>query len=270
MELNNTHTQSIGIFDSGIGGLTVAHQINSLLPNEKILYFGDTKHVPYGDKSSEAIVRFSEKITHFLLEQKCKMVVVACNTASAIAFNQVKNIVKNKAIAVNVIDPIVGFTCQSGAKSVGIIGTKNTISSNIYAKKISILNHFIETKSLASPLLVPMIEEGFYQNNISKTIIFNYLSRKELANIDHLILGCTHYPLIEEEIKKFYGDKVIVINSAKIISKHIESILLESNLLNTSVASPKHEFYVSDFTDSFEQSAQCFFGEHVHLKEIFL
>ena len=270
MESNNTHTQAIGVFDSGIGGLTVAHQINSLLPNEKILYFGDTKHVPYGDKSSEAIVRFSEKITHFLVEQKCKMIVVACNTASAIAFNQVKSLVKNKAIAVNVIDPIVEFTCRSGAKSVGIIGTKNTISSNIYAKKIHLLNQVIETKSLASPLLVPMIEEGFYQNNISQMIISNYLKRKELANIDHLILACTHYPLIEEEITKFYGDKVHVINSAKIVSSHIKSILRKSNLLNTSLTYPKHEFYVSDFTNSFEKSAEFFFGEHLHLKEILL
>jgi glutamate racemase len=270
LESNKTNTQAIGIFDSGIGGLTVAHQINTLLPNEKILYFGDTKHVPYGEKSSDAIVQFSERISYFLLEQKCKMIVVACNTASALAFTQVENIVRNKAICINVIDPTVEFTCRSRAKSVGIIGTKNTILSNIYAKKIRLLNSELETKSLPSPLLVPMIEEGFYQNNISKTIISNYLKRKELANIDHLILGCTHYPLIEDEINQFYGNKVQVINSGKIVSKHIESILIRSKLLNSSLSNPKHEFYVSDFTDSFEKSAEYFFGKHLHLKEISL
>ncbi len=262
--------QPIGIFDSGIGGLTVAHQINKLLPNEKILYFGDTKHLPYGDKSSEAIVRFCEIICHFLLDRKCKMIVVACNTASALAFTQIKNIVKNKAIVVNVIDPIVEFTCKSSAKSVGIIGTKNTISSNIYSKKILHLNPFLKTKSLATPLLVPMIEEGFYQNNISQSIISNYLESKELNDIDQLILGCTHYPLVEDEITEFYGKDVNVVNSAKIVSKFIESKLLKLNLLDSSLARTKHEFYVSDYTESFEQSAKYFFGKSIRLKKISL
>ena len=115
---------AIGIFDSGIGGLTVGHQITKLIPNERIVYFGDTKHLPYGDKSPDSIVRFSKDISSFLLRQKCKMIVVACNTASAIAFNAVKEITKEKAITVNVIDPVVDYTCKSKTKAVGIIGTK--------------------------------------------------------------------------------------------------------------------------------------------------
>jgi len=259
---------AIGIFDSGIGGLTVGHQIAKLMPQERIVYFGDTKHLPYGDKSPEAIIRFSKRITQFLLEQNCKMIVIACNTASALAFEHVKNLCKDKAIAINVIDPVVKFTAYSKAKSVGIIGTKNTILSDVYAKKIQSLNTDITTSSIATPLLVPMIEEGFYQHKISETILSNYLERKELIDIDHLILGCTHYPLIEEEIKQYYKGKVELINSARIVSKHVKNALMEVNLLNDdSHTTAKHQFHLSDYTSSFEQSAQHFFGEKISLLE---
>ena len=259
-------TSAIGIFDSGIGGLTVGHQITKLMPNERIIYFGDTKHLPYGDKSRDAITHYSKNITDFLLQQKCKMVVIACNTASALAFNTVEELCKDRAIAVNVIDPVIDFTFESKAQSVGIIGTKNTISSDVYASKIKANQPELKTKSLATPLLVPMIEEGFYQSKISNTILSNYLEREELLDIDHLILGCTHYPLIEEEIKQYYKGSVEIVNSAKIVSKYIKNKLTETNLLNQS--EPKaHEFHVSDYTDSFEQSAQYFFGKRINLKE---
>jgi len=260
-------TNAIGIFDSGIGGLTVGHQITKLMPNERILYYGDTKHLPYGDKSPDSIVHFSKKISSFLLRQKCKMIVIACNTASAIAFNTVRNISKDKAIAVNVIDPVVDYTCKSKTKTVGIIGTKNTIQSKVYATKIHSNQPQIITKSLATPLLVPMIEEGFYKNKISNTIISNYLEREELKGIDHLILGCTHYPLIEDEIKQYYDRNVKIINSAKIVSKYIRKKLTEANLLNDQIINQKQEFHVSDYTESFEQSAQYFFGKRINLKE---
>ena len=261
-------TNPIGIFDSGIGGLTVGHQIAKLMPQERIIYFGDTKHLPYGDKSPESIIRFSENISRFLLEQNWKMIVIACNTASALAFDAVKKLCSDHAIAINVIDPVVQFTARSKAKSVGIIGTKNTILSDVYAKKIQSQNKAITTHSLATPLLVPMIEEGFYQNNISHTILTNYLEREELASIDHLILGCTHYPLIEEEIKQYYKEDVEVINSARIVSKHIKETLQNANLLNDETNNPsKHQFHLSDYTSSFEQSAQHFFGEKISLRE---
>lgn len=260
-------TSAIGIFDSGIGGLTVGNQISKLIPNEQIIYFGDTKHLPYGDKSAEAIIRYTKNITSFLLKKKCKMIVVACNTASAIAFDAVEKISKGQAIAINVIDPVVDYTCKSKTRAVGIIGTKNTILSKVYATKIKNTQPKIITKSLATPLLVPMIEEGFYKNKISNTILSNYLEKKELQNIDHLILGCTHYPLIEEEIKQYYYGQVKIINSAKIVSKYIRKKLAESNLLNDQITSQKQEFHVSDYTKSFEQSAQHFFGKRINLKE---
>lgn len=258
---------AIGIFDSGIGGLTVGNQIAKLMPNEQIIYFGDTKHLPYGDKSKDAIIHYSKNITNFLLNKRCKMIVVACNTASALAFEAVQELCHQKAIAVNVIDPVIDFTSTSKAHSVGIIGTKNTITSSVYASKINRQCPGVKTKSLATPLLVPMIEEGFYQNKISNTILSNYLEKIELKDIDHLILGCTHYPLIEDEIKQYYKGGVEIVNSAKIVSKYIEKKLSAANLLNQSASILPHEFHVSDFTDSFEQSAQHFFGERINLKE---
>ena len=263
-------TNPIGVFDSGIGGLTVGHQITKLMPNERLVYFGDTKHLPYGDKSAEAIKRFSKSITQFLIKQECKMVVIACNTASALAFEEVESICNKLAIPLNVIDPIVKYTGESSAKSVGIIGTKNTINSQVYSNKITQKNSDINTFSLATPLLVPMIEEGFYNHKISSTIIANYLGDENLKNIDHLILGCTHYPLIEDDIQQYYGEQVQIINSAKIVSQFVKKCLSEKYLLAEKPAEKAHQFFVSDYTDSFEQSAQHFFGEKIRLIEVTL
>tara|TARA_B110000977_G_C11011029_1_gene467691 strand:- start:285 stop:1085 length:801 start_codon:yes stop_codon:yes gene_type:complete len=261
-------TNPIGIFDSGIGGLTVGHQIAKLMPNERIVYFGDTQHLPYGDKSADAIKSYSKNITKFLIEQKCKMVVIACNTASALAFKEVKDCCKDLAIALNVIDPVVDYTSKSTAKKVGIIGTKNTITSNVYASKLKEKNENICSTSLATPLLVPMIEEGFYKHKISSTIIANYLENELLKDIDHLILGCTHYPLIEEEIIQYYSAKVQIISSAKIVSQFVQKTLNERDLLAVEKATKPHTFFVSDYTDSFEKSAQYFFGERISLTEV--
>ena len=261
-------TNPIGIFDSGIGGLTVGHQITKLMPNERIVYFGDTQHLPYGDKSADAIKSYSKNITKFLIEQECKMVVIACNTASALAYKEVKDCCENLAIPLNVIDPVVNYTCSTKTKKVGIIGTKNTVSSNVYALKIEELNIEISANSLATPLLVPMIEEGFYKNKISNSIIANYLGNATLKNIDHLILGCTHYPPIEDEIRQYYGGAVEIINSAKIVSQFVKKSLQETNLLASEPCQVSHKFFVSDYTDSFEQSAHYFFGERINLVEV--
>lgn len=260
-------SKSIGIFDSGIGGLTVANEIAKLLPSEDIIYYGDSKHLPYGDKSEEAILQFSKNITSFLLDQECKIIVIACNTASAIAFETVQNTCNNKAIAINVIDPVVAHTINSNAKKIGIIGTKNTINSKVYSNKIHLGNQNIKTASLATPLLVPMIEEGFYQNKISETILDNYLGNELLKGIDHLILGCTHYPLIEKDIKLYYRNNIKVINSAKIVAKSVQETLSKRGLNNRTANVSKKKFYVSDYTKSFELSAKHFFGEVINLEE---
>ena len=256
----------IGIFDSGIGGLTVAKAIRSVLPNESLLYFGDTKHLPYGEKSAHAIQEFSKNIALFLKQKNCKMIVIACNTASSVAYKTIKNECQNIEI-INVIDPIVKrITTYNDTFTVGVIGTKRTINSDIYPQKIKSINQNIRVKSLATPLLAAMIEEGFFNDKISQAIVHNYLKDPALEAIDKLILACTHYPLIQDVIRSFYPHEIDIIDSASHVAFHIKEVLSNKQLLATQ--SHKHRFYVSDYTHSFEKSAKFFFGEDIHLEEI--
>ncbi|MES2618143.1 MAG: glutamate racemase [Bacteroidota bacterium] len=258
----------IGIFDSGVGGLTVAKAITELLPNENIVYFGDTAHMPYGEKSPHAIKSYAEKITEFLINHPCKLIVIACNSASVTAFKQVQKALPDKSFVINVIDPVVNHLVAEDKHSViGLIGTKRTVSSAVYKKKFEKANPEITLKSLATPLLAPMIEEGFFNNKISKTIVHSYLSNPHLTNIDAIILACTHYPLIMSEISSFYKGKIDIINSAEIVSLAVRQFLGQQQLLNTSNKQPKHQFFVSDYTESFEQTAKIFFGIKLQLKE---
>ena len=262
--------QPIGIFDSGIGGLTVAGAIKKKLPHERLIYFGDTAHLPYGEKSAEAISHFSMKITDFLMTQNCKAIVIACNTASSIAYEQVQEGLRGKAIAFNVIDPVVRYVSENcGQCRVGIIGTRATIGTGAYEQGLKKRNSGIETVSLATPLLAPMIEEGFFNNSISKVVIGSYLSNKLLEDIDKLILACTHYPLIEKQIKHYYGDQAVeIINSANLVAEHVALSLQAENKCASSPAHEDDHFYVSDFTYSFEQSARHFFSKKVQLEEV--
>ena len=267
MAKKSNHNQPIGIFDSGIGGLTVANAINTILPNEQLVYFGDTAHLPYGDKSAESIKHYSEKITDFLLGQDCKMVIMACNTASSVAFKNVVEHIKGKAIAVNVIDPVVEYVASKFKNvKVGVIGTKGTINSRVYVRKIQALNKTIKVTSLATPLLAPMVEEGYYNNYISQTIINSYLSKKSLSNIKALILACTHYPLIKPEVQTYYENQVSIIDSAEIVARYVKK-RLRGKMAHPSKRRKKHRFYVSDFTGSFEKSTQIFFKNKLHLDE---
>ena len=257
----------IGIFDSGIGGLTVANSIKSVLPNENIIYFGDTKHLPYGEKSQEQIKNFSKKIISFLVRKKCKIIIIACNSASSFAKEAVTN-VAGKISVFNVIDPIITAISKTCAENnIGVIGTKATISSGIYEKKIKAICSSANVNSLATPLLAPMIEERFINEAISNTIIANYLSDKKLSNINQLILACTHYPLIQEKIAHYYKGNVKIIDSCNIVAKYIEKKLKEIDLLND-CKSNKHQFYVSNYTKSFEKSAQFFFRKTIKLEEV--
>ena len=260
---------SIGIFDSGIGGLTIAHSIKEKMPNESIIYFGDTKHLPYGEKSNSAIQDFSESITKFLLQQNCKAIVIACNSASSVAYKKVKKITGSVPVF-NVIDPVVNYVNKNCNNcNIGIIGTKATIQSNIYSEKIIENNKNQKVHSLATPLLAPMIEEGFINEEISRTIIQNYLKNPILENIDSLILACTHYPLIQEEIQQYYNNNINVIDSANIVANYINEKLVSLNLHSETKHADYH-FYVSNYTSSFEKSAQFFFRENIKLEEITL
>lgn len=267
MKKANKAQQAIGIFDSGIGGLTVANAIRTLLPNETLIYFGDTAHFPYGDKSEDSIRFYSIKIARFLLQQNCKMIVIACNTASSHAYEVVKEFVGDQVPVINVIDPVVENICTDKAiQKIGVIATKGTIKSNIYEKKIKKIKPKLDVASVATPLLAPMIEEGFFNNNISKTIIQSYLDKPKLKKIDSIILGCTHYPLIKKEVNAIYKGKIKIIDSAEIVAQHVKSILVQKKI-NHSGKSGKHRFYVSDYTESFDKSAGMFFGDKIKLEE---
>lgn len=257
---------SIGIFDSGVGGLTVAKEIKRLLPHEDLVYFGDTKHLPYGEKSREAIVGYSTKITDFLLEKNCKAIVIACNSATANALKEVLDLVDHRVPVIDVINPVAEKVSYEIHTNVGVIATKATVNSGLYKKSIRKHNKFIKVEELATPLLVPAIEEGFRNHPITHSIIYNYLSSSKLKNIETLILGCTHYPLLLPEIKQFYGNRVRVIDSPTIVANQLKMILEKHNLLNENNPKPTYHFYLSDITKNFEKISKKFFGKSIDLE----
>lgn len=255
----------IGIFDSGIGGLTVARAVRDLMPSESIAYFGDTAHLPYGDKSPASIRSYSREITRFLLEQDCKMIVIACNTASARAFADVQRICGPDIPSVNVIDPVVAHVAARYPKGkVGVIGTKNTIQSRSYLRRLRKAAPALEICSKATPLLAPMIEEGFFNQMISRTIIGSYLDHPRFEGMQALILGCTHYPLIAKEVAATVGSSVAIIDSAQVVAQSIQAELQGRDLLAT--GAPSDTFWVSDYTDSFKAATRIFFGQRIQLQ----
>ncbi len=257
--------QPIGIFDSGVGGLTVAHAIKQILPGESLIYFGDTAHLPYGDKSEELIRFYSERITEFLLEHDSKVILIACNSASASAFDYLRKKF-HETIIIDVIDPVVNYLGTRKFNRIGVIGTKRTISSGTYEKKIKELCPSFEVVSLATPLLVPMIEEGFIFDDISNAIIRTYLSNESLDGIQALILGCTHYPIIKNQISKIFNFNVEVVDSARIVSMILRETLEKNGLLNDS-GKVNDQFFISDYTTYFEKIARMFFEGDLNLKK---
>ena len=261
-------SQPIGIFDSGIGGLTVAKAVNDLLPNEQIIYFGDTAHLPYGDKSTAAIQAYSVRITEMLLRKGCKVILIACNSASSAAYELVTEYVGSKAKVFDVINPTIDFIRENySSRRVGLIGTKQTVTAGVYERKVSLLKQSIEFSALATPLLVPMIEEGFSNDHVSEEIIKTYLSDATLDSIEALILGCTHYPIIKKEITDFYlseSRKVDIIDSAETVANSLKAFL-DFNQLLSKERFEDDVFLVSDFTDSFEKMTRLFFGSEVQL-----
>ena len=258
--------QPIGIFDSGVGGLTVAHAIKQILPGESLIYFGDTAHLPYGDKSAESIRYYSGKITEFLLDHNAKVVLIACNSASASAFDALKEEFNKKTLLIDVIDPVVDYLGTRKFGKIGVIGTKRTISSGTYEKKIKESSPLTEVVSLATPLFVPMIEEGFIFDDISNAIIRSYLSNDTLSGVEALILGCTHYPIIRNQISKFFNFNVEVVDSARIVSLVLRDVLERNNLLNDT-GMVNDQFYISDYTSYFEKIARMFFEGEINLKK---
>ncbi len=235
------------------------------MPNEEIIYFGDTAHLPYGDKSAEAVQHYSIRIADFLLERNCKVILIACNTASAAAFETVEKHVARKVPVLNVIDPIVErIASDKSFHKIGIIGTKGTIKSQVYDHKLKTLRPDLEVVSLATALLASMIEAGFYNNSVSQAVINSYLNYPDFSDIQAMVLACTHYPLIKKEVASFFNQRVKIFDSTDVVTDALIKVLTEKNLLNDQRGNP-HHFYVSDFTESFEQTTRLFFKQEIHL-----
>jgi len=259
-------SQPIGILDSGVGGLTVAHALTTLLPHEQLIYFGDVAHHPYGEKSQAAIQAYVVKICEMLLKQNVKLIVIACNSASAAAYDLAKEYVASKAKIIDVINPAIDYIReQFFHQKIGLIGTRQTVNSNVYLKKIDELNKEITLSSLTTPLLAPMIEEGHIDNEILYKVLENYLADSALQNIDALLLACTHYPLIKKQIQRYYQNSIQLIDNAEITARAVKGLLEHHHLLNTQV-DPIHHFYVSDYTESFVSTARYFFPKALHFE----
>ncbi|HAN49903.1 MAG TPA: glutamate racemase [Amoebophilaceae bacterium] len=257
----------IGIFDSGIGGLTVARAVKNLLPKEAIVYFGDTVHLPYGDKATATIQAYSIRACDLLLQKHCKVILIACNSASAAAYDLIRAHVSKRAAVLNVIDPMVDHIgSQFKGQAIGLIGTQQTVQSGVYEKKLQGLRLGIQLKALATPLLVPMIEAGFTQN-IDQAIIYNYLQSPVLQQIKALILGCTHYPVIKTQIQAFYQHQLAVIDASTMTATYVQHFLARHQLLSTSRQAKDH-FMVSALTADFEKATRIFFGQEVHLEQL--
>ncbi len=247
----------IGVFDSGVGGLTVAREIMRNLPNERIVYFGDTARVPYGNKSKETVIRYSEQIIRFLQTQQVKAVVIACNTASALALETVEQ---------EFDLPIIGVI-KAGAKAaaeatrngrVGVIATESTIRSRMYEQSVRQENPKITVYGKACPLFVPLVEEGWLRDPVTETVARRYLEELLEQDIDTLILGCTHYPLIRFLVGKVAGEEVHLVNPAYETARELGQLLRREELLNTRKRENEREpyrFYVSDLADKFRQFA---------------
>lgn len=247
----------IGIFDSGIGGLTVFRAIRRALPNESLVYLGDTARVPYGTKSAETIIRYSLENAEFLLKRGVKVVVVACNTSSAYAIPEISK--KNGVPVLGVIDSGVRAAISATKnRHVGVIGTSSTIKSNRYAQGLKTKDEEIKVVSLPCPLFVPLVEEGWVAGDVAELVAEKYLGTLRAEEIDTLILGCTHYPLLKGVIQKTMGNAVGLVDSAEALAHDLKSLLEETDLLNSTNSRPEHHLYVTDLPSKFELTARRF------------
>jgi glutamate racemase len=252
---------AIGVFDSGIGGLTVLHKIIEALPRENTVYLGDTARAPYGTKSVETVLRYSFEDSEFLVEKGVKLLVVACNTSTAIALGPVR---ERLAIPViGVIEPGVRRAIKtSKSKKVGVIGTDATIQSGAYTRALKALDAAVEVYSRACPLFVPLVEEGWTDNAVVELTVKNYLGSLKQSGIDTLILGCTHYPLLKKAIRKFMGKGVSLVDSAEEVALEVAALLKRYSLARKT-GKGAHGFFVTDAPERFIKVGQRFLGEKV-------
>ncbi len=249
----------IGIFDSGVGGLTVFKEIRALLPAENLLYFGDTARVPYGGKSVQVIQKFSSEIAHFLELQNVKMIVVACNTASALALSKLK--AETALPVIGVIDPGVRAAIKAaGTGVVGVIGTRATINSGAYQERVTRLRSNVRVVARACPLLVPIVEENLLDSQIARLTLEMYLSDFKKMGISSLILACTHYPLLKSLINELFDGRVTLVDSACETAREVKEMLLARRISIEDVRHGREQFFVTDSPESFAAIAEGFLG----------
>lgn len=271
--MNTKTNRAIGVFDSGIGGLTVVRSLMERLPFENIIYFGDTARVPYGIKSVETINRYAAQITEFLIKKDVKLLIVACNTMAAVAhqtivdFSNVPVAISPRKIFVDpvpvleVIDASARMAIQNTrTKSIGVIGTPATINSNAYARAIHLLDKEAKVFSQACPLLVPLVEEGWFDHPATKLIVQEYLKPVIAEQIDTLVLGCTHYPLLKPLLQDILGPEVTLIDSAEAMADIAADLINKQNMGNQTSSPPDYVFYVSDLPYRFQTIGERFLG----------
>jgi glutamate racemase len=244
----------IGVFDSGVGGLTVVKEIMRQIPGETIVYFGDTARLPYGSKSKETVTTYTRQIIRFLMGKGVKAIVIACNTASAFALETVKAEIDIPVIGV--VEPgakVAAETTKNGR--IGVIGTEGTIHSGIYNEFLSETNPLVKVFGKACPLFVPLVEEGLIDDPITMEMVRRYTSELLEHDIDTLVLGCTHYPLLRKTIRKIVGDQIELVNPAYETAKTLKKVLLEEGLENDESLKTDHKFYVSDGAEKFKRFA---------------
>ena len=263
MKKNKSPRSPIGVFDSGIGGLTVAKSLFEILPNENIIYLGDTARLPYGTKSKETVIKYSIEITKFLLNKNVKMVVVACNTASSVALQYLRKL--SAVPVVGVIKPgsraAIALTKNC---NIGVIGTLGTIQSFAYKTQIHKYERDINVFSKACSLFVQLAEDGWTDNKIAELIAEEYLSEFKKLKIDTLILGCTHYPILKNTITKVLGKKIKLIDSGEEAAKEVKRLLVQHQILNPRKGPGRHKFYVTDFQKKFKEISERFLGQPIH------
>ena len=259
---NNLKDLPIAVFDSGFGGLSVLKEIIKILPNENVIYFGDNGRAPYGTKSGETILKYAIDAMDFLIQKRVKLIAIACNTASAYAYNTLKNTYKIPIL--EVIEPASNMATKiTKNNNIGIIGTSATINSNIYTKTIKNINEKVNVFSQACPMFVPLIEEGWINKDIAKDIVKEYLKYFDDKNIDTLILGCTHYPLIEKTISEYFDNRINLINSGEEVSKNVKNELENLDLINNENQNPVYKFYTSDDINKFKKLGSLFLEQEI-------
>lgn len=257
------NNKSIGVFDSGLGGLTAVKQIMSELPNENIIYFGDTGRVPYGTRSRDTILKYTRGDIRFLQTFDVKVIVIACGTASSAALPMIKN--EFNVPIVGVIDAAVYAAVRATKnKKIGVIGTSGTIKSGEYEKQIKDYDSSMEVYSRACPMFVPLVENGYFNSEVTKLIVAEYLEEIRNQGVDTLILGCTHYPLLENAIREYMGDDVVLINSGAEVAKYLKKKLDDELAHSSRTDENQYRYYVSDDISSFEELGSIFLEREIN------